>query len=260
MRRAYVFSIVLLTMFLSGPTGAASRGGRRPAARPAHAAAHHAHPARSVSHRPAEKSRRTIHVIRPRVVYAGRVRDYPASCYTGDGGSWPAVDDTPTVVCPPPATDPLVQRNAARDAMDQVQARLTADMESTSQWNDMTATVAQALSDLETAQQRIEASLSDRPDYQAAVAQKQAAEELADQMQSSADYSPAEMMPIAQRDLAAGKLITQLQTQALAADPQWLAARARLQSTAAGRVAMQNQLHADLLNDPSWQAAREQLG
>ena len=67
-------------------------------------------------------------------------------------------------------------------------------------------------------------------------------------------------MPIAQHKLATGELITQLQTQALAADPQWLAARDRLQSTAAGRVAMQNQLHADLLNDPSWQSARQQLG
>ena len=144
--------------------------------------------------------------------------------------------------------------------MDQVQARLTADMESSSQWNEMNATVAQALSDLESAQQRVEATLRVRGDYQTAVAQKQAAQELADQMHASADYSPAEMMPVAQRDLAAGKLITQLQTQALASDPQWLVARERLQSTAAGRVAMQNQLHADLLNDPSWQAARQQLG
>jgi hypothetical protein len=170
------------------------------------------------------------------------------------------VDDTPVAACPPSAVDPLVQRNAARDAMDQVQARLTADMESSSQWNEMNATVAQATLDLESAQQRVEAMLSARSDYQAAVAEKQAAQEVADQMHASADYSPEEMTPIAQRDLAADKLITQLQTQALAADPQWLAARERLQSTANGRLAMQSQLHADLLNDPSWQAARQQLG
>jgi len=144
--------------------------------------------------------------------------------------------------------------------MDQVVARLTADMESTSQWNEMTATTTQALADLESAQLRIEATLSARPDYQTAMAQKQAAEELANQMNASGNYSPAEMTSIADRALEAGKQITQLQTQALSTDPQWLTARARLQATAAGRVAMQNQLHADVLNDPTWQAARQQLG
>jgi hypothetical protein len=187
-----------------------------------------------------------------------------SSIYTyGDNGQAEGVadgapcDDTP-VNCPPPV-DPLVQRNAVRDSMDQVQARLKADMEASPEWDQMSADVSQALSDLESARARIEATLNGRADYRAAVAQKQEAQEMVDQMQASGDPSPEETTPIAQQELAAGKEVTQLQTQLLANDPQWTDARARLQASAAGRDAMQRQLHADLLNDPQWQAARQVL-
>jgi hypothetical protein len=197
-------------------------------------------------------------------VWSGRRYDNgnPDPNYTDDGQPDSVVDngagDSSTIPCPPPV-DPLVQRNAARDAMDQVQARLTADRQASPDWTQMTSNVSQGLSDLESAQTRIEESLNERPDYRAAIAQKQAAQEGVDQMNASGDASPEEMTPLAQNELAARKLTTHLQTQALSSDPQWLDARARLQSSAAGRDAMQSQLHAALLNDPQWQAARLQL-
>jgi hypothetical protein len=166
------------------------------------------------------------------------------SYYGSDGTTDSSVDGEVSSGLPDsalPPVDPLAQRNAARDAMDQAQARLKADREASSQWSEIGGAMAQALSDLESARMRIERSLSGRADYQAAVAEKQAAEELADQIHSAGDVSPEQMMPIALRGLNAGKLITRLQTQALTTDPQWLNARARLQATAAGREAMVNQ-------------------
>jgi hypothetical protein len=224
------------------------------------------------------RDRREVHghVDRSRVVerYADHVRvvhvwsghryhnGNPDPNCTDDGQPDSVIDsgtgDDSTIPCPPPV-DALVQRNAARDAMDQVQARLTADMQASPDWNQMTSNVSQGLSDLESAQTRIEASLNERPDYRAAVAQKQAAQEGVDRMNASGDAIPEEMTPLAENELAARKLTTHLQTQALSSDPQWLDARARLQSSAAGRDAMQSQLHAALLNDPQWQAARQQL-
>lgn len=161
--------------------------------------------------------------------------------------------------CPPAALAPVFP-NQARDAMDDVQTRLTADMQASPQWNQTFTATQQAVSDLESARQRIEAALSQRSDYQAALAQRQAAQEVVDQMHAGGNETPEEMTPLAQRRLDAAKAITQMQVQALQADPQWVAAHNQLLATAAGRVAMQNQLRADLVNDPLWRAARQQLG
>ena len=251
MRGTFIAWIIGISLCVSGSAWAAGRG-RAPAGLRAEISRHD-------GRRVADGARRDLQRVRPVIIYAGApVEDSTAVCTDGSASSEPA-DCAPAVDCPP-TVDFLVERNAARDEMDSVQARLTADMQASPQWNALNANVARGVAELESAEQRIETSLSVRPDYQAAVVQKQVAEELIDEMRASGEDDPAELTPIAQRDLSASKLITQLQTQALAADPQWDAAHAGLQSTAAGRAAMLNQLHADLLNDPSWQAARERLG
>ncbi|HET6249184.1 MAG TPA: hypothetical protein VFE47_15930 [Tepidisphaeraceae bacterium] len=96
------------------------------------------------------------------------------------------------------------------------------------------------------------------PQYRAAVAQKQAAQARATALHEQG-APDAETFAAAQDDLAASTTIARIERAAAAGDPTLVNARAHLQAAAAERQGLQNGVRAQVMNDPDWQAAKQQL-
>ena len=130
-----------------------------------------------------------------------------------------------------PTVDPGVLANGARADMDQVRRRVLANLFASRDWARVNTDLAQALDDLNAARGRVVQSLGSRPDFQAATADKKAARDLSDALHTTGNPTPAQMTPIAERALEAASRLTQIETAALAADPSWIEARARLRDS-----------------------------
>jgi len=98
-------------------------------------------------------------------------------------------------------------------------------------------TAAQA--DLDAARQQVRQSLAARPEYQAAVARRSAAEERIDALHASGESSYDKLLPAAQDALEARQQVTQIENAAMANDPQIAEARTRLEAAVANRSALQ---------------------
>jgi hypothetical protein len=192
--------------------------------------------------------------------------------WTSSGGDAPAPADAfdngvPAAAAAtnlPPCPDP----EALRQEMQQVADRTRAELESSPQWARNRADVRIALGDVDVAQAHLNALLAQRPAYQAALADVNDAEAVlaALRARDGAAASPAEVTVLAQARLDAAGRLEQVRRAALATDPQLArladelaAARARLTGAGSAREMLQRRSAADLLNDPQWQAARQQL-
>jgi hypothetical protein len=103
------------------------------------------------------------------------------------------------------------------------------------------AELTQAEADLDAARQRVRESLAARPDYQAALVQKTAAEERIDALRSSGESNYEKLLPAAQAALEARQQVTQIESGVMANDPQVAEARIRLEAAVANRSALQVQ-------------------
>lgn len=173
--------------------------------------------------------------------------------------AWPQDQPADDPALAPPAPDISALQNAARTQMIQVQARAQANFDASPQWKQLNLDIMRALSDLETARKHVLETLANQPDYQSALAEKQATRQRADSMRDHGDPSLELMLPVAQAALDAAGKVSKLENAALANDPAWQEARSRLASLAIDRQNMLNQLQIDVHNDPVWQAAKQQL-
>jgi hypothetical protein len=108
--------------------------------------------------------------------------------------------------------------------------------------------VVQARAELDAAMGRLRDSLRKDPDYTAALNDKQAAQAQVTALHASGDASPEQVLPLAQRGLADGQRIAQIEREAIAKDADVIAARAHL---AAAMAAHNAQAQADGVATPA---------
>jgi hypothetical protein len=148
----------------------------------------------------------------------------------------------------------------ARDAMTAAQARAQAELMASPEWTSANAELAAAQSALDTAANRVRQSLAGRADYQSATAAKAAADAAVSAFRAAeVSADTAAVTPAAERKLAAAKRLMDIETAALAGDPEWTAAKTRHSAAAAKRNALLGELRGRVQQDPAWQAALDQL-
>jgi hypothetical protein len=142
--------------------------------------------------------------------------------------------------------------------MGAVTSRVQAELYASPQWASANAELEKATADLALAKDRIEQALATRPDYQALVEDKKAAEERAAALHERG-ASIKVVLPVAQRDLEVSTKLTRIRAAALANDPELIQVRDRLQAAVAARETLQRSLRVQIMNDPEWLKARKQL-
>ena len=173
----------------------------------------------------------------------------PAGPPVPPGG--PLLPDPPAAPFPPPAAPPVAPAPAApadpaaAAAQQQAQAQAKAERDAAEALNRVNADLAKAQADVDAAAARVRQSLKDNADYTSAVTEKKAAEAQADAVRAGLGDAGnsrgdlAEMFPIAQRGLEAGRKVRQIEAEAMAADPQLTQAKARVQALIAVRKSVQ---------------------
>jgi len=182
--------------------------------------------------------------------------DYPddVTTYPSDNSPSSSVSNIPGAAS---STSPF-DSNAARATMNSIGSRAAAELYSSPQWESATADLKQATAELAAAKDRIAQVLNSRPDYRAALEQKQEAQQLAAALHEQG-ASLSAVWPVAQRDLEASTTLTRLQREAMAGEPELVHAQDRLQAAVAARRSLQEGLRAQIMNDPQWQQARQEL-
>jgi len=153
----------------------------------------------------------------------------------------PLLPDPPAAIAPPAGLIPPADPAMAQAERQQAQAQAKAARDAAEAMNEANADLAKAVTDLDAATARVKQALKDRPDYRAALAEKQAADRQALAMRAglndpdNAQGNLADVLPVAQRGLDAAAKMRRIEAQALAADPQVAEARARVQALVALR-------------------------
>jgi hypothetical protein len=184
--------------------------------------------------------------------------DYGNPYYDGNyyNNNPPVVNSAPAESAP--AYTPGPDYNAARSTMAAVQARELAALQASPQWVSATTDLQKAMADVDAATTQLQASLLARPDYRAAVDQKQAAQDRAAALHEQGGASDADIFAAAEEDLSASTTISHIE-RASANDSTLVEARTRLQAASLARQALYNQLKSRVMSDPQWQAAKQQL-
>ena len=161
----------------------------------------------------------------------------------------------------PPPVDPGNDPQAARTFINQARDRVQADLFASPEWVATNVELTSAQAGLDLAASRVRSLLQQWPGYREAVAAKESADAAIQASRTAAQgeaADPAVLTAGAERKLAAAKSVTDLERNALAADPEWLAARTRQEAAAARRSELLASLRSKVQSDPQWRAAAGQ--
>jgi len=186
--------------------------------------------------------------------YAYGDNPYDSSTYTSESSTNSTAVDTSNS----PATVPF-DPNGVRETMDSIASRAAVELYASALWKQATVELNQAAAGVAAANDRVARSLNSQPQYRAAMAEKQEAEQLAASLHERG-ASVEEVWPVALHDLQASQTITRIRNEALAGEPDVLEARARLQAAVAARRSLQEGLRTQIMSDPKWRQARVELG
>jgi chromosome segregation ATPase len=169
----------------------------------------------------------------------------------------------PPMLPPVPAAlqpTPQVQMAIAQAAMDQVRAVVQARLETSVEWQVANAAVTHALADIDAATAQAKQDLSKNQQYTDLVDRRQKIQDQIAHIQYTVkDPTPAMLTPLATANLDLGSQIKTMEADLLAKNPAVADAQQRLWTAQAKVESLKKSVDADVLADPTWQAARQQL-
>jgi hypothetical protein len=173
----------------------------------------------------------------------------------GGGKSSPAAKPAPPP--PPPANPAYAELADAKRALKVIHDKLFAAYQQTQPWADATTKVSSARDELEAAKKAAREALSSNPDYQAAVAAKQKAQDDLTAAKASPDSTPESITGPATAVMEASGKISALENDAFSNDSAIIAAQANVTAAKAGLDAEKQEFEASLPSDPDYAAAKK---
>jgi hypothetical protein len=147
----------------------------------------------------------------------------------------------------------------AEHEMRQIAMRAQKDFEHSGEYLAAEEAVKEAQAKLDALTTPILTAVRTDPAYQAALAEKQRRQDRLRELKAAAPVTPEQLQAGAAAVLEAGKAVTQIEADALAAEPAVAEARAALAEATARLTALRDGVDDQVRADPDWQNARAQV-
>ena len=193
--------------------------------------------------------------------YWNNTDDGNGTGFTGSSDSGQGPTQVPPMIPGAPADSNVIQStDAAQGTMAQIRTLKETQMEASPEWRSAIAALNQAQSDLDAANAQAKDALSSNSDYKALLDKRSQIEaEIARIHRTVSDPSPDMLTPLAQDDMNAGAKLTRMESKLLADDPGVIDAKKRIADARGKLDALKKEVDAQVMGDPNWQAAHQQV-
>ena len=166
----------------------------------------------------------------------------------------PADSSTPSEVT---AAEAAVTKDQA--ALNDITEKLRTQFDASPDVTAANAGLKSAVTAYDAERQSLLAALQSKPEYKQALADKQEAQKKVDELHKTEGSSPASIAEAATASMNAGKVLSQMEADALAADTKAVSLKSDVTAASDKLTAMKKQFNDDLAKDQNWSTAKATL-